>query len=161
MAFLLSLPLMADIGPVGRSTYIDGKGNLVENSREQWFIYVRNSSGGALVDGDTVVIDTASDDGYSVTTSTTAGARPVCVLAEACANLKSCKCQTYGLKTNVNFASNVTNATAGKQAFISETFAGSVQAEQDANVGARDLPVGTFLDAATSSGDVELFIQLR
>lgn len=168
MKFLLALALtvftvtaFADVGLVGRSVSVDGAGSLQSGSLEKFFINVKNQSGGALLDGDVVVWDSSNDDGYSVTTSATAGAVPACVLNEACAASALCECQTYGLKTNVNF--DVTNAssTAGFLAFISESNAGKVQAEALASYAASDVPIGMFYDTVAASGDVEIFIKLR
>ena len=93
----LATVTLADVGPVGRSAKLDGKGAIQPGSTEKWFINVKNVSGGALLDGDVVVLDVTSDDGYSVTTSTTAGDTPVCVYAEACAAGAMCKCWTKPL----------------------------------------------------------------
>lgn len=161
VAMLLTSVAFADIGPSGRSTSLDATGSLQAGSIEKFLIKVKNASGGALVDGDVVVLDMTADDGYSVTTSTTAGDVPLCVLDEACASLALCKCQTYGYKSNVNFDVTNATATAGFLAFISEDNAGKVEAEAKASIAASDVPIGVFYDSASASGDVEMFIKLR
>lgn len=158
---LLSLTAFADVGPVGRSAAVAGDGSIQSGSAEKWFINVINTSGGALESGDVVVLDAAEDDGVSVTTSATAGAVPVCVLAEACADDALCSCQTYGLKSDVNFDVTNASATAGELVFISESNAGKVQAEAKASIAASDVAIGVFYDAAAASGDVEVFLKLR
>lgn len=158
---LFAMTAFADIGLVDRSTSFDGAGSLLSGSVEKYEIVVKNQSGGALEDGDIVVWDSSNDDGYSVTTSTTAGAVPACVLSEACAASASCKCQTYGYKSNVNFDVTNANATAGFLVFLSESNAGDVQAEAKGSIAASDVPIGMFYDDATASGDVEVFIRLR
>lgn len=159
LSMLATYTTFADVGLVGRSTSLDGLGNVKSGSLEKFFIYVKNASGGALVNGDVVVLDVSADDGYSVTTSTTAGDMPHCVLAEACASAAMCKCQTYGLHTAVNFTPDQDNAAAGGLAFISESQAGKVDAIT--SPAATDRPIGVFYDAATATGDVEMFIRLR
>lgn len=158
---LVATVAFADVGPVGRSASLDAAGAIQAGSVEKWFINVKNVSGGALESGDVVVPDVTEDDGYSVNTSTTAGAFPLCVLDEACADDAMCRCQTWGIKTDVNFDSTNANATAGLQVFISENNAGDVQAEALGSYAAGDMPIGVFLDSASASGDVEVFIKLR
>lgn len=144
-------------GPNRRGS-LDATGSFA-GPDEKFFISVKNGSGGALVSGDVVILDVSADDGYTVTTSTTAGAVPHCVLAEACASLAMCKCQTYGLASDLNFTPDQNNAAAGGQAFISESQAGKSDAITSPAAG--DRPIGVFMDAATATGDVEVFIQLR
>lgn len=149
----------AEIGPVGRSVSLDATGAVQEGSLDKYFVSVKNVSGGALNDGDLVILDLSADDGYSVTTSTTAGQIPHCILDEACADDAMCRCQTYGYKSNVNFDVTSASAVAGTFAFLGENSAGTVQA--DGTPAFSDRPVGVFYDAAAASGDVELFIKLR
>lgn len=158
---LVATVAFADVGPVGRSAQLDATGAIQAGSVEKWFINVKNVSGGALESGDVVVPDVTEDDGYSVNTSSTAGAQPLCVLDEACADDAMCRCQTWGLKTDVNFDVTNGNATAGELAFISENNAGDVQGEVLGSVAASDRPIGVFLDSAAASGDIEVFIKLR
>jgi len=159
---------LADIGPVGRSVQQDAIGNVMSGSQDNWYIFVQNGSGGSLADGTVVVLKTASDDGYSVTTSTTAGAIPHCIIARetaaACADEAMCRCQTYGRNTGVVFdITNGPGGSAGEWAFISESTAGFIEAEVTGSVALTDNPVGVFLDDTTSgaSEDVDLFIRLR
>ena len=165
IALLLSFAAMADIGLGNRSVSVDNTGALKAGSLEKVYINVVNGSGASVADGAVMVINTASDDGYSVTTSTTAGAIPVCVMSKpdgsACAANKLCRCQTYGYNSGVLFDSTNVSATAGQAAYISENNAGYVQAEAIASVAATDIPIGVFYDTTASSADVELFIKLR
>lgn len=157
-AMIFSVNAIADIGPAGRSGSLDAAGAF-NGPAENWFINVKNISGGALVSGDVVVLDVTADDGYSVTSSTTAGDFPHCVLAVACADDAMCKCQTYGLKDDVNFTPDQDNAAAGGPAFLSESQAGKVDAISAPAFS--DRPIGVFYDAATATGDVQVFIKLR
>lgn len=162
LLFMLSMltiatAVFAEEGPNRRGS-LDGAGSF-NGPDEKFFISVKNGSGGALVSGDVVILDVTADDGYTATTSTTAGAVPHCVLAEACASTAMCKCQTYGLKSDLNFTPDQNNAVAGAQAFISESQAG--KADAITSVGAGDRPIGVFMDASSATGDVEVFIQLR
>ena len=161
----LSVTAFADLGPVGNSFFQQLDGTAVSGSIEKWFINVKNVSGGALADGTVVVPDTTEDDGYSVTTSTTAGSTPLCIIAKedgsSCADDAVCRCQTYGLNSGVLFDSTSASATAGQSAYISESNAGYVEAEPTASLAAFDKPIGVFLDTVAASGDVQLFIKLR
>lgn len=159
LAMFLSFTANAENCLVGRSTTLDGVGTVQAGSLEKCTINVKNGSGGALVDGDVVVLDVTADDGYTVTTSSTAGDVPHCVLDEACASLAMCACQTYGYKSNLNFTPDQNNAVAGKFAFISESQAG--KADAITSPGVADIPIGVFYDAASATGDVEVFIKLR
>jgi hypothetical protein len=167
---LLALVVMTstafgDIGPVARSTSLDGTGSLQSGSEEKFYIYVKNVSNGTLADGAVVVLDTSADDGYSVTTSTTAGATPICIIAReggrTCADDQLCRCQTYGLNDGVQFDATTDSHTAGQSAFISESNAGYVMGTLFTSVAASDKPVGVFYDTGDTSGDVQLFIKLR
>lgn len=161
LTLIVGLNAYADKGLVGRSTALDAAGNVQSGSLEKFFINVKNSSGGALEDGDVVVLDVSADDGYSVTTSSTAFDVPHCVLNEACSASAMCECQTFGYKSNVNFDSTNGSATAGELAFISENNAGDIQSEITSSISAADVPVGVFYDSPSASGDTELFIRLR
>jgi len=155
----------ADIGPVGRSFQQDSKGTAVSGSIEKWYIYVKNTSGGGVSDGWLMVQETTEDDGYSSTTSTSAGAQPLCIIAKAdasdCADDENCRCQTYGINTGVVF--DVTNdaASAGDKGYVSENTAGQIQSEAFGSVVATDIPVGVFLDDESASADVDFMILLK
>jgi len=163
---VLSSVAFSDIGPVGRSAQDDATGTLQAGSLEKWYIYVKNTSGSTASDGMLFVAETTEDDGYSVTTGTTAGSFPVCVLAKedggSCADDEVCRCQTYGLNSGVVFDVTNGDATAGQQAFVSENTAGYVQAEALGSIAASDIPIGVFLDSySTTSADAEIFLRLR
>lgn len=174
LAICLSLAVFAENGPFGRSRTLDGTGS-VKGPADNFFINVRNVSGVDASNGSVMVMNTATDNGYEVVMSASAGAVPICVMAEACSENDICSCQTYGLHTSVDLdttnlnsgASSVSGgvATAGQQAFIGENLRGWVQSEKFASVAATDRPIGIFMDTTahgtTSSGNVEVFIQLR
>ena len=159
LVFVFMLSAFADIGPVNRSTNLDFDGSLKSGSREVWKINVVNRSGGTLADGSAVIWDVSEDDGYSVTTSTTAGQTPACIIAESCADDALCECQVYGYKEVILFDAGNASATAGGKMFISENNAAYVQA--DSSEAASDEPIGIFYDTSAASGSVEGFIRLR
>lgn len=159
LALLFVMPVFADIGPVGRSTNVNLKGELVEDSREKWFIKVKNSASATIDNGRVVILDETDDDGFSVDVTTTAGKTPICVMNETCEVGEVCSCQTYGLKTDVGFSAAQNNAVAGGPVYISEGDAGYVGAIT--SPAANDFPVGVFMDASSATGDVEVFIKLR
>lgn len=167
--FLFASIVSADVGPSGFSNSMSNAGTVKHS--EKHFIYMKSNagSGAALAAGDVVVPDTSADDGVSFTTSATAGAFPVGVLAEACSQGQLCRLQTYGLGS-VNFdvgttAAPKSRATAGLQAFISEANGGKVQAEAVGSYAAGDIPIGIFMDTQGvsdfESGSQEVFIRLR
>ena len=156
---LFTVSAFSEVCLQGRSVTIDNLGNA--KGGELCYINVKNIKGSALLQGQAVVFDTSVADGYSVTTSTTAGVSPVCVLMTACANNAVCKCQTYGYASWGKYDSGNGNATAGFLAFISENVAGYIQGETKASTAASDIPIGTFLETKTASADIKLFIKLR
>jgi len=161
VVLLFATNAMAEKGKFGRSASLDGTGSIQVGSIEKFFVNCKNTSGGALEDGDLVVADVANDDGFSCTSSAAPGAVPLCVLNEACADDAMCECQTYGFKSNVNFDSTNDGASAGDQVFLSESTAGKVQSEALGSIAASDVMVGVFYDEITASGDAEIFLRLR
>lgn len=155
-ALLLVTVSFAEDGPNRRGS-ADGAG-VWQGPAEKFFITARNTSGGAVVVGDVCILDTAQDDGYSCTTTTTASQTGHCVFAEACADDAYCKCQTQGL-ASVLFNSTGDNAVAGGPVFISEAVAGSVTAIT--TVGVSDFPIGVFMDSAAVSGTATVYLKLR
>ena len=158
-SFTFSNVALADNGPVGRSVSIDNLGNL-NGPLEQWFVNVKNSEGASISNGRVVILDVADDDGYSVEIASAAsGQVPYCVMAEVCADGKVCKCQTYGLKTDIQFDAANGSAVAGKKGFISEDTEGSV--EYEASPAATDYAIGIFYDSPSATAETEFFIDLR
>lgn len=156
----------AEIEPTGRSTSFDNTGAVQAGSVEKRFIVVKNTNGAALVAGNIVVPDTTEDDGYSVATSSTVGESPLCVITEACAAGAVCKnCQTWG-PGSVLFDAGSTSggdaAVAGQPVYLATTNAGYASGFLTVPTGADGFiqKIGSFLDAATASGSVEVFIQL-
>jgi hypothetical protein len=153
---MASMPAFAEIGPINRSTNLDYAGAVQAGTLEQRFINVINGSGGTLAAGKAVVWDLTADNGATVNVSTTATNTPVCIVAIACASLALCKCQTYGYFSAALFDSTSDNATAGKRVYISASTAGYISGR--ATELATEVPMGIFLDSATASGSVEIFI---
>lgn len=161
MTLVFSAHVFADVGPVGRSASFNAAGTLQAGSLEKWFINVKNTSSATIANGDVVILDVAQDDGYSVTTTVTASQSPHCVMAESCAVSAICSCQTYGLKTDVNFTGDGADAVAGAPAFISTVGGTAGYINGISSPAATDRPVGTFYDASSVTADLEVFIRLR
>lgn len=154
----------ASFSLVGRSAVEENDGSLKSGSLEKCYFNVKNTSGGSVNDGTLFVWETTEDDGYSVTTSTTAGATPACVLAKddgsACADDEVCKCQAFGLNAGVLFDSTNDSSTAGEGVYLSENNAGYVQATLLSSVAASDVRIGHFYDTVSASADAEVFLTL-
>lgn len=161
---LFTVAAHADLGAHGRSAAKDPvTGNSLGGFTEKFYVNAKNLSNGALAAGSVVVPSVVADDGYSATTSATAGAFPLCVYEVACAVNAFCKCQTYGV---ANVLVDVANgiSTAGQQAFLSEGTAGYAQSETLGSVAATDIPIGVFLDSDSNpgtSGSKQVFLRLR
>jgi hypothetical protein len=158
-ALIFSLASFAAIEPVNRSNILKYDGSLDSNSLEQEFINVLNKSGGSLAIGSIVILDVSNDDGGSITTTTTAGQVPMCMMAVTCAANKLCKCQTYGFFDGALFDVGGGNAVAGKPFYISESNAGYIATIASPDAG--DIPAGVYYDAASASGSVEVFLKMK
>jgi len=162
---LVAFTAFADMGPVGRSVTLDNLGAVQSGAVEKWYINVKNVKGSSVADGSVMVMDLTEDDGYSVTTTTTAGQVPVCIMAKkdgsACADDAVCRCQTWGLNAGVLYDVTNDTASAGDQVFLSEDSAGYVESEALGTIAASDVAIGIFMDDLTASGDAEVFIKLR
>ncbi|MBF31902.1 MAG: hypothetical protein CL529_12095 [Aequorivita sp.] len=160
MAFLaltITTAVMADVGPVGRSTSLNADGTSTD-VLEKWFINVKNTSGGSISAGAPVILDETELDGFSVNTSSTAGKTVHCVVAVACADDALCKCQTYGV-ASVTYDATGDDAVAGAPAFIGETSGGTAYGVTTPD--ALDRPFGIFLEAKSTSGSVSTFLKMR
>lgn len=162
LIFAVSFNAIADIGLINRSTTEDNTETLVAGSLEKNWIYVKNNSGDTASEGAIVIIDTSSDDGYTVTTTITASSKPHCMIDESCSNGKMCKCQTYGYTDKLLFEADNAAGTAGEYVYISETWLGYAQVfDSDSPVAFTDIPIGQMYDAVSSSADIEVFLKLR
>jgi len=153
---MASMPAIADIGPVNRSTNVDYAGAIVSGSLEVKYINVINALGSAIAAGKVVTPDLTADNGASVTASATAGLSPLCIMVKSCAIGALCLCQTYGYYSAALFDSTGNNAAAGARWYMSSANAGYVSARGTSL--ATEVPGGIFYDAATASGSVEVFI---
>lgn len=156
--FLSSIAL-ADVGPVGRGSILKYDGTIDTAAVEKWFINIKNTSGGTLAVGTAMTADLTEDDGVSFTTSATAGYSPACILVESCADDKLCQCQTYGVYDSALFDVTNSSAVAGKRWYMSTNNAGYISAR--ASESASEASGGIFYDAASASGTVQVFINLR
>lgn len=163
---LASFNAYALIGQFGGSAALTAAGAVKAGTLEQHYIKVRNSHSAALTDGMVVVDDLSDDDGVSVTATTTASLKPRCVISQtSCAVGAMCKCQVYGLHSTAAYDRTATDgsagdATAGYQGYVGETTAGYIEAKPLTRIDGQDHPVGTFLDAESASGAVQMFINL-
>ena len=150
---------IASIGPKGHSTVMKVDGTADANSLEKEFINVINNEGSSIPAGAVVSLDASVDDGASVIIDTTAGLMPLCIMVNACADNALCLCQTYGLFDSALFHSGGGTATAGKPFYLSTRTAGYI--EHKAAPAATDYKGGVFYDASSSSGAVQVFINMK
>lgn len=170
IGLLVVLSAYADIGPVNQSVKVDSTGTIV-GPLDQYFIKVKNQDGSTMAAGEFVFLDTSNDDGFSVVTSATSdGKKPHCMIVESCAAAAVCTCQTYGYTSIALYDNNnQATATAGEFAYLSQVTPGYVVAIAKTGGGAgatgllvfTDQPAGEFLDSPTSTGAVELFLRMR
>lgn len=156
---VFSLAVNAAIEPVNRSTNLKIDGSIDSATLEKEFINVVNKSGGTLAAGAVVVADTSNDDGASATSTTTAGLMPLCINVNSCAANALCKCQTYGYFSAALFDVGGGNAVAGKPFFIATDSAGYIKTIS--SPAGSDLHGGIFYDAASASGAIEVFINMK
>lgn len=156
---LMMTSVYAEVCLEGRSTTVDLLGNVV--NQEICYVNVKNGLGSSIAKGNAVILKAGVEDGFTVTTSATAGAVPHCIMLEACADTKVCKCQTYGYADYLDFDSTNGVATDGGLIFISEDNAGYVESEALGSIAASDNPIGSFLESVSASGEVKAFIKLR
>ncbi len=161
---LLATTAQADLGLVGRSVAKNpATGLSLGGNSEKFFVNAKNVSNASMPVGSVMVTGTIADDGYSVTTSVTAGAFVQCVYEEVCAVNDFCSCQTYGV-ADVLTDVDANIATAGQQAFISESTAGYAQPNPLGSIAAGDVYLGVFLDSDSNpgtSGLKQVFLRLR
>jgi len=158
LSFVLTFSAFGKVCLEGRSTTEDGTGSV--KGQEICYVTVKKGSGGSLAKGAVTILDEDAENGFTINTSSTAGAVPHCVLMEACASNKVCKCQTYGYASFVDFDVTNSNATKGNLAFISENNAGYIQGESEGSYAASDVPVGVFLETASASGEIKVWLKL-
>jgi hypothetical protein len=159
--FALSFSAHALIGNQNSGAYETATGTV--KNIEQIYVKVKNSHSAALTLGQVVVDDLTDDDGASVEAATTANRTPRCIIAEtSCAVGAMCKCQVYGYHSSVAFDKTNANgaATAGESGFLSESFAGYVEAKPFTSTDDDDKRLGVFLDSPSASSATEMFINL-
>jgi hypothetical protein len=159
LALFFTLASYAEECVEGRSAKWQADGTFV-GPYEKCFIKVSNASGGSLAKGSVVISDTSQANPHVVTTSTTAGSAPICVIAETCSTGAKCKCQTYGYTDSLLFEATK-EASAGHLVFISENVAKYSMAEVKGSIAGSDVPIGTFLETSATSGSIKAFIKLR
>lgn len=151
------------------SYYIDATGTVKQ--RPICFIKVKNSNGSSLSNGELVSWDAADDDGISVRTVASAGLPVACVVMESISDGKVGKCQVYGYHSAVHFESTAfthtamggTRTLAGSstpyELLYQSVIAGDAMAIATGHV-TYEKPFGVALDAVTSDGTIEAFIEL-
>jgi hypothetical protein len=159
---LVAFNALADYGRIGASTAKAFGGGVESGSLEQQFINVINKEGSTIAAGSLVVWDITNDDGASVVIDTTRTANPACMIVKSCAANAFCKCQTYGYTDAFLFDAEVA-ASANSRIYVSGANAGygtaraPLSSEQIGSI----KPVGFFYDTPSTSGAVEVFLQLR
>lgn len=153
-----TLTAYADIGLVNRSANIKYDGSVDASTEEKRFINVINNEGGTIAAGSLVIMDVTVDDGTSVVVDNSASQTPHCIMVAACSDNKLCKCQTYGRYSSALYASVNGNAVAGAPFFNSTAAAGYIG---EVVLGGVEIPGGIFLDAASATGAVEVFIKME
>lgn len=159
-ALLMSFEAFALINQDGSSSF-DATGTVKD--REQIFIRVKNGSSSSAAVGTAMSVSTSADDGVTHTISTGEGDEAVsCIVSgSAIAAGATGKCQVYGYHSAVLFDSFTgTYATAGESAYVSGNRDGYVHGYPEASVATKAKRVGVFLDAATATGSVEVFLNL-
>lgn len=155
---LFTMTVFAAIEPVNRSTNLKADGTVDTSTLEKEFINVVNGEGSTIAAGSLVILDVTADDGATVIVDTSSGQTPICVMVDACADNKLCKCQTYGLYDSALVDLTGGNPAAGGTAFISLTNAGYLKA---GTVGGTEHPVGVFYDAVSATGAAQVFLKLK
>lgn len=126
---------------------------------KQEAVYINVKSASAVVQGDVYAFDTTADDGITVMAVAAEGDSAACIAAQASAANKLFKCQVYGFANFVNF-----DPSGGGEAAVAGS-AGYASLVPNKVTGvsspsAVDYPVGIFLDASSTTGDIDFFIKL-
>ena len=132
--------------------YVDGTGSV--QSRVQNFLTVVNGASSALTVGEGVCLDLTDDNGVSVDFCAASGNKPLCLIVDtSCAVGARCKCLKEGYFAAGAFAAGQGAAVAGGAAYVHTD--GSLYGD-DTDDGKH--PIGVFLDAATVTGSVEIYV---
>lgn len=156
-AMLTMTSAFAVNGTLGRSTALDFAKAVIPETVEKLSINVKNVHSAEIAKGMAVVADLTADDGASVIISTTSGLSPLCVMEKACAVNALCPCQRYGIFSDALFDSTAASAVAGKRFFMSTQNAGYLAA-RSVDL-ATEVSGGFFYDAASASGNVQIFLK--
>ncbi len=154
------------------SNYFDNTGTLIR--KDSVFIKVKNTGASSVSSGSVMIWDLSADDGASVTIASNGeliGSQNVaCVTAGTIAASAKGQCQVYGYNAGVKFAVNSpsVSVTAGSNLFLGSAsgragaLSTAVSADGSAPGGIAMYPrrIGTALDAGSTTGTVEAFINL-
>jgi hypothetical protein len=151
LALLFTLTAFSAFGQGGVYT----AAGAVKTQKKE-FIPVVNSASSTLSLGQVVCNDLTADDGIAVDFCATSGFPPKCVIAQtSCAVGAQCKCQIKGVHEAVDFDPTQGNAVAGDAAFA-HTDGNSYGDRSDTG----KQSFGTFLDAASATGTVQVDLNL-
>ena len=133
--------------------YIDATGAVVSQAKE--YKYVVNSASAALTIGEAVCLDLTADDGISVDYCTAIGTSLGIITDTSCAVGARCKLQTKGMFEAAVLNVSNGNAVAGSSAYFNTD--GSLYGD---TTPADDITaVGVFLDSASASGTIQVYIK--
>lgn len=131
-------------------------------------IRVKNGAGSAVAYGNVLCLDTTSDDGAEVKFCSSDGEESaVCVATQAIADGAMGYCQIFGYFDAIDLHAETAypdrHATAGRGVYVSSAGSGYVSGfSTDSGTGsaldASYKRIGTFLDSATATGTVEVFL---
>jgi len=136
----------------------DGDGTTVK-SRRQVFTFVLNSASAAFAEGQVVCHDLATDDGIGADLCTSEGdPAAYCMVAEACAVGVMCKCLIEGFTDDLTFDGSGDAASTG-DAIYADVNGKAAAVTVDTTAEAAYKIIGTYLDAVSTSVDVEAYIK--
>lgn len=106
--------------------------------------------------GDLVTLDLSADDGATIAATDAKGEAALCVMVKACTSGGIVPCRVWG-KINANFTGTADAAVAGVPVYA-QVYSGKVGGFTSPSGHA--YPVGIALDSSSSTGDLEIFVQL-
>lgn len=150
-AFTIFFALVVSFSAYAQGSYTAT--GAVKNQIKEYGAFV-NSASGTLAVGEVVCLDITADDGIAIDYCTTSGDPAIGVVVAACAVGASCKVQTAGMFEAAVFGAAQGNAVAGGAAFAHT----NGKAYGDTTDDGKE-PFGVFLDAASATGTVQVFIR--
>lgn len=153
--FLLTFTVFAD--DFGSNNF-NADGTV--KGRRKVVTFAKNSAGATLNAGDVVCHDLTADDGISFDYCTSLGdPAAYCMLLESCADGVMCKCLIEGYTSVLNFSAAGDNASAGDAVYSHSADGLANAVTVDTTAEAAYKIIGTFLDAASTTSDVEAYLR--